>query len=285
MPSDWAPYSTGRWVYDPYYEWTWVDDAPWGWAPFHHGRWVLVGGFWAWAPGPVILRPVYAPALVAFFGIAPGVSVRVGIPGPALGWVGPRVVNNVVIERTTVVNVDKIVYQHTKQPRAFVVVPDGQFGAGPVKGKRLSPTGAHELQQIGDAHPARPGPASLVPRQGETIRAPAPAASRPVIATRPPREVPLPFKRAPAPKPAIAAPAARMVAPPKPADASVASPRPSFGAKGAERPRPSQPPRYEELRRSPPAPAQKAPAATAQRKGGEAREPQALPGRPANVRR
>ena len=37
---DWSPYSTGRWVYDPYYEWTWVDDAPWGWAPYHYGRWV-----------------------------------------------------------------------------------------------------------------------------------------------------------------------------------------------------------------------------------------------------
>jgi hypothetical protein len=28
--ADWAPYSTGRWVYDPRYEWTWIDDAPWG---------------------------------------------------------------------------------------------------------------------------------------------------------------------------------------------------------------------------------------------------------------
>jgi hypothetical protein len=312
VTAGWAPYTTGSWIWDPYYGWTWVDDAPWGWAPFHHGRWVLVGGFWAWAPGPVILRPVYAPALVAFFGVTPGVSIRVGIPGAALGWValgwgeplrpwwgppgfigkpgwrgwgGPRVVNNVVIERTTVVHVDTIVYQHTKQPRAVVVVPDTQFGAGRVKGTRLSPAGPHELKQIGDAHPSRPGPASLVPRQGETIRAPAPAASRPVIATRPPREAPLPFKREPPPKPAIAAPAARMVAPPKPADAGVASPRPSFGAKGAERPRPSQPPRYEELRRSLPAPAQKAPAVTAQRKGEDAREPHALPGRPANVRR
>jgi len=95
----------------------------------------------------------------------------------------------------------------------------------------------------------------------------------------------LPFKREPAPKPAIAAPAPRVVAPPKPADANVASPRPSFGAKGAERPRPSQPPRYEELRRAPPTTAQKGPAAGAQRKGEEARERHALPGRPANVRR
>ena len=33
----WAPYSTGRWLWDPLYGWTWVDDAPWGWAPYHYG--------------------------------------------------------------------------------------------------------------------------------------------------------------------------------------------------------------------------------------------------------
>src|SRR5207253_4876407 len=44
VPPEWAPYSTGRWMWDPYYGWTWVDDAPWGWAPFHYGRWVFVGG-------------------------------------------------------------------------------------------------------------------------------------------------------------------------------------------------------------------------------------------------
>src|SRR4030095_5024805 len=92
---DWSPYSTGRWVYDPYYEWTWVDDAPWGWAPYHYGRWVHAGSYWGWAPGPIIARPVYAPALVAFFG-APGVSVSVGVGVPfvswcALGWGEPVV--------------------------------------------------------------------------------------------------------------------------------------------------------------------------------------------------
>ena len=50
LPAGWAPYSTGRWIWDPHYGWTWVDTAPWGWAPYHYGRWVFVGGFWAWAP-------------------------------------------------------------------------------------------------------------------------------------------------------------------------------------------------------------------------------------------
>jgi hypothetical protein len=90
---DWAPYSTGRWIADPYYGWTWVDTAPWGWAPYHYGRWVYLGGTWAWAPGPIIARPVYAPALVAFFG-SPGVTVTFGSPfvsWVALGWGEPVV--------------------------------------------------------------------------------------------------------------------------------------------------------------------------------------------------
>src|SRR5206468_284836 len=38
VATGWAPYSTGRWVADPQYGWTWVDAAPWGWAPYHDGR-------------------------------------------------------------------------------------------------------------------------------------------------------------------------------------------------------------------------------------------------------
>jgi len=68
LPADWAPYTTGRWIWDPRFGWSWVDVAPWGWAPYHYGRWVHLGAVWAWAPGPVVVRPVYAPALVAFFG-------------------------------------------------------------------------------------------------------------------------------------------------------------------------------------------------------------------------
>ena len=143
----WAPYSTGRWVWDPYYQWTWIDDAPWGWAPFHYGRWVYLGGYWAWAPGPVVRHAVYAPALVAFFGVSPHVSVGIGIGGSGVGWValswgepltpwwgrpgfigrpwwggwhGPRVVNNVVIKQTKVVNVTNITYHNTRVNNAVV---------------------------------------------------------------------------------------------------------------------------------------------------------------------
>ena len=75
----WAPYRYGHWVWVSPWGWSWVDDAPWGFAPFHYGRWVTVGGAWGWVPSPprpavvtvAYVRPVYAPALVAWVGGAP----------------------------------------------------------------------------------------------------------------------------------------------------------------------------------------------------------------------
>ncbi|MET0554166.1 MAG: FecR family protein, partial [Vicinamibacteria bacterium] len=71
----WQPYVHGRWAWTAY-GWTWVPNEPWGWAPYHYGRWCRVGSSWGWAPGPVVARPVYSPALVAFFG-GGGVNVSV----------------------------------------------------------------------------------------------------------------------------------------------------------------------------------------------------------------
>jgi FecR protein len=82
----WAPYQYGHWAWVEPWGWTWVDDAPWGYAPFHYGRWVYTGGYWGWAPGPVYVRPVYAPALVAWFG-GPGWGVNIGFGfGGGFGW-------------------------------------------------------------------------------------------------------------------------------------------------------------------------------------------------------
>lgn len=80
----WAPYRYGRWNYVQPWGWTWIDDAPWGFAPFHYGRWVQVRSRWCWWPGTYVRRPVYAPALVAWFGGA-GAGLTIG-SGPALGW-------------------------------------------------------------------------------------------------------------------------------------------------------------------------------------------------------
>jgi hypothetical protein len=82
----WAPYQYGHWIWVEPWGWTWVDDAPWGYAPFHYGRWVYTAGYWGWAPGPVYVQPVYAPALVAWFG-GPGWGVSLGFGfGGGFGW-------------------------------------------------------------------------------------------------------------------------------------------------------------------------------------------------------
>jgi hypothetical protein len=170
VPRSWVPYSTGRWVWDPFYGWTWVDFAPWGWAPFHYGRWVLVSSVWAWAPGPIIVRPVYAPALVAFFsgsgfrvGIGFGVPAVTWVPlswgepcfpwwGPAWfigkpwwgGWHGPkrpgpwwtgewhRARNDQITE---LVRPDA--FEHARSPRAIVAVARERFGRAPVAAARV----------------------------------------------------------------------------------------------------------------------------------------------------
>jgi Family of unknown function (DUF6600)/FecR protein len=82
----WAPYRYGHWAWIAPWGWTWVDDAPWGFAPFHYGRWVYTSYGWGWCPGPRHYRPIYAPALVAWFGGSNwGVGLSFG--GPAVGWV------------------------------------------------------------------------------------------------------------------------------------------------------------------------------------------------------
>ncbi|KTD55613.1 hypothetical protein Lsan_3165 [Legionella santicrucis] len=65
---DWAPYQNGQWVWLSEWGWTWVDSQPWGFAPFHYGRWAFIKSHWCWIPGPVDVRPIYAPALTVFIG-------------------------------------------------------------------------------------------------------------------------------------------------------------------------------------------------------------------------
>ena len=70
----------------------------------------------------------------------PGGGGRASATRPSWGgWGGPRVVNNVVINNTTVVNVQNInVYRNTTVQNAVVVVNENRFGRGPIT-RRASP--------------------------------------------------------------------------------------------------------------------------------------------------
>ena len=146
----WSPYHFGHWAWVEPWGWTWIDDAPWGFAPFHYGRWASVGGGWYWVPGRMVVgvRPVYAPALVAFVGGGGfGVGVRLGGGGEMAAWfpLGPgevyrpayhvsevyvRNVNIVHVRDVTVintVNVTNVRYVNQGVVGAVTVVPHDAF--------------------------------------------------------------------------------------------------------------------------------------------------------------
>ena len=96
VAASWAPYREGHWAYVAPWGWTWVDADPWGFAPFHYGRWIQDGGRWGWVPAAAYAgggygpdyQPVYAPAVVGFFGLGVGVAVTAAIlSSGSIGWV------------------------------------------------------------------------------------------------------------------------------------------------------------------------------------------------------
>lgn len=217
VPAGWAPYSTGNWVYDPYYQWTWIDEAPWGWAPYHYGRWCYVDNYWGWAPGPIVAAPAYAPALVAFFG-GGGVSVGVSIGVPAVSWValgygepitpwwgpvgfsgrpywggwgGPRIVNNIVINNNTrIVRIDRPEhYRNFRVRNAVWGAGRDHFGRGHGRFERVSDDRARGLRPFHGSIGVKPAVESLSPSRGERGRRPPERVDRrQVVATRPPAD-------------------------------------------------------------------------------------------------
>ena len=150
----WAPYRHGHWAWVAPWGWTWVDAAPWGFAPYHYGRWVNYRGAWGWAPGPVHVRPVYAPALVAWVG-QPGWSFSFSAgSAPAVGWFplgwgevyrpsypcSVNYVRNVNITNTRISNIHNVNwsapdpnngnYSLRRFPHAVTVVPQQAFAGG-----------------------------------------------------------------------------------------------------------------------------------------------------------
>ncbi len=213
VATGWAPYRFGHWIWVSPWGWTLVDDAPWGFAPFHYGRWVWLDGHWAWAPGRVVARPVYAPALVAFVG-GPRASFSLTISsGPAVGWfpLGWRdpyfpafqasrtFVRNVNVTHVTNVtnvthiynnstNVTNINYVNRNNPQAVTVVPQQAFvSATPVaqSAVQVAPAQLARAEVIHAQAPAQPVRASFRPaRPGQ--RPPPAAVAREVVAVTPP---------------------------------------------------------------------------------------------------
>jgi hypothetical protein len=216
----WVPYRFGHWVWIAPWGWTWVDDAPWGYATFHYGRWVYWRGAWCWAPGPRPLRPVYAPALVAW-SRGPGFAGP-GAPGANVGWfpLGPHEVyvpayrvsdaylRNVNITNTTVVSNTYItdVYQNrvtniryvNSTAAAVTAVPQSVFtSAQRVVGHTMPVTSGTlaGMSVAAAAPPITPARQSMLGAgSGLKVTHPPPAlANRPVIAHTPPPRAPASF--------------------------------------------------------------------------------------------
>ncbi|MBV9343654.1 MAG: hypothetical protein JOZ03_01535 [Gammaproteobacteria bacterium] len=222
VASGWAPYRYGHWAWVSPWGWTWVDDAPWGFAPFHYGRWVMWNSAWCWVPGPRRVRPVYAPALVAWVG-----SPAYGEPGafgPNVGWfplaprevyvapyrVSPTYARNVNITNTTIVNTTVItnVYQNNvtnvryvnNTPAAVTAVSRATFTSGERVGTHAVPVTSALLATaaVAAAAPALiPARQSVLgpPASRAVARPPAAVLNRPVLARTPPAHAPPPIER------------------------------------------------------------------------------------------
>ena len=155
VDAGWAPYHNGHWAYIAPWGYTWVDDQRWGYAPFHYGRWVWEGGAWGWIPAPprvegaVYVRPVYAPALVAWVGVGTGVAWfalgprEVFVPSYPVSrtyvnninvsntTVNTTVINNVynttIVNNRTTINVTNVTYANRNVPGAVAAISTQAF--------------------------------------------------------------------------------------------------------------------------------------------------------------
>jgi hypothetical protein len=228
----WAPYRYGHWVWISPWGWTWVDDAPWGFAPFHYGRWVAVGGVWGWVPcapravvGVAYVRPVYAPALVAWVG-GPHFSVGIGVGGGGgvgVAWfpLAPRevyvpsyrvsrtYVTNVNVSNTTVnttvvnnyyntvvvnKNVTNVRYVNQTAPNAVTATSHETFTSAQPVGRNMMKIDRREIETA-QVNPTTP---TVAPQQRSVIGAGAPVRMRPPARFE---ERPVVAKTAPPPAP------------------------------------------------------------------------------------
>ena len=222
VPADWAPYRYGHWRWVDPWGWTWIDDQPWGFAPFHYGRWAYIGNRWGWTPGTVVVRPVYAPALVAFVG---GTNWNLSLSfggGPSVGWfpLAPRevyvpsypasvtyvrnvnvtnVTNVTDITNQTINNVNVTNVSHVNQRFATVVPQDAFVRARPVARAAIAvPRAALDRAPVSTGAPITPAVAAtsghqeavrratrVAQAQGQRIEGPAPLAVPPAANAAP----------------------------------------------------------------------------------------------------
>jgi hypothetical protein len=231
VAAGWAPYRYGHWVWIDPWGWTWVDDAPWGFAPSHYGRWVYYRGGWGWCPGPARVRPVYAPALVAWVGGTHwGVSMTFGGSGGVawfpLGYGEPyippyhasrnyfqqvnvsntkivnitNVTNNYYVtnNNTTVVNntrVNKIVYRNQNVDGAVTAVPRNVLVNSQPVGRVAVRVPQREIASVpaSFAPQVAPTKVSVLGTGGQGPLPPSHAERRAVFTRVAPPERPIPF--------------------------------------------------------------------------------------------
>lgn len=61
----WSPFTSGQWISDPAFGWTWASYQPWGWAPYHYGGWLFDSSCGGW---------FYSPPL--YYNVVPGTPRR-----------------------------------------------------------------------------------------------------------------------------------------------------------------------------------------------------------------
>jgi hypothetical protein len=246
VPVGWVPYRLGHWVWVPPWGWTWVEDEPWGFCPFHYGRWVFVGGFWGWVPGPVVVRPYYAPALVAFVG-GPNFGVAIGV-----GWfpLGPREPffpwyhhDDVYLRQVNVTNIRNVtnITNITNVTNVNTIRYVNRTAATTVVSNETFRNGQPVFRQVLHVSPEQLGQAQITPHPQVTPTGEALIGGRP--APRPPRLLTPMAMRAPGEQP-----------PPSRANQPPATTPPAPPERGeAGRPAPT-PPRFITRRPLPPSP-------------------------------
>jgi hypothetical protein len=215
---DWVPYRHGHWTHSRVWGWVWVEDSPWGFAPFHYGRWVHVHSRWAWVPGPIVVRPYYAPALVAWVGEPPRIGVHVSIGMHSWFPLGPRehyypwyyrgdtYVRQVNV--TNIVNVTNVTYgsnqRYVNKDVAVSQGGEGTFRTGRTAVARQGGPGVVSGRGYTRGSTAAPATYDQSNRSSVSVNQSANDARPPVVTQRPASRTAI--DRAPASRPAQAAP-------------------------------------------------------------------------------